>query len=167
MLLRIRGILLKTKGGFRVLKRKYFFVIIFLIVYCLLSFTEISYLAEKPSDYGEFWNILSEHEKQMYLLGMRDGMKTVTTNCIKRFGPYLSKEKESQLAGIDFLTEYKEYINFLSSSDPTILKVMTDLYKDPANTYIFFVGMVGIAYQKLKGEDIEPLLQEARKEALQ
>lgn len=48
-----------------------------------------------------------------------------------------------------------------------IIKVMTDLYKDPANTRISISTMIDVAYQKLKGEDIEPLLQEVRKEAFQ
>lgn len=47
-----------------------------------------------------------------------------------------------------------------------ITKVMTDLYKDPANTRISISTMIDIAYQKFKGENIELLLQEARKKAL-
>lgn len=43
---------------------------------------------------------------------------------------------------------------------------MDDLYKDPANTYIKLAPIIEIACQKLKGEDVEPLLQKARKEAL-
>ena len=137
-----------------------------IIVFCLLYFIEISCLAKEPVNYGEFWNILSEHEKIIYLLGLRDGIKTVTTDCTMRFAPYLRKESESQKVGLDFFNEYADYVNFLSTENATVKKIIDDLYKDPANTYINFITITKIAYQKLKGENIEPLLQEARKGAL-
>jgi len=140
--------------------------IILIIVFCLLYFIEISCLAKEPVNYGEFWNILSEHEKIIYLLGLRDGIKTVTTDCTMRFAPYLRKESESQKVGLDFFNEYADYVNFLSTENATVKKIIDDLYKDPANTYINFITITKIAYQKLKGENIEPLLQEARKGAL-
>ena len=31
-------------------------IIIFIIAFCLLSFTDISCLAEEPVNWGEFWN---------------------------------------------------------------------------------------------------------------
>mgnify|MGYP001060248416 CR=1 FL=1 len=140
--------------------------IIFIIVICLLSFVEISCLAKEPVNYGEFWNILSEHEKIIYLLGLRDGIKTVTTDCTMRFAPYLRKESESRKVGLDFFNEYADYVNFLSTENATVKKIIDDLYKDPANTYIDFSTITKIAYQKVKGEDIELLLQKAREEAL-
>ena len=133
---------------------------------CLLSFVEISCLAKEPVNYGEFWNILSEHEKIIYLLGLRDGIKTVTTDCTMRFAPYLRKESESRKVGLDFFNEYADYVNFLSTENATVKKIIDDLYKDPANTYIDFSTITKIAYQKVKGEDIELLLQKAREEAL-
>jgi len=63
----------------------------------------------------------------------------------------------------------KELYEIMSYSPDYLLditKVMTDLYKDPANTCITFSIMIDIAYQKFKGKDIELLLQEARREAL-
>jgi len=61
------------------------------------------------------------------------------------------------------------YITDNPNENPThnIINAMTELYKDPANTYITYFIMIEIAYQKLKGKNIEPLLREARKEALQ
>lgn len=57
---------------------------------------------------------------------------------------------------------------FLWEIDVTVIsKVMDDLYKDPANLYIYVFAMINIAYHKLKGEDVEPLLQKAREEGLQ
>ena len=55
---------------------------------------------------------------------------------------------------------------FICGHYEAVQTVMDDLYKDPANTYIQFSSMCEIACQKLKGEDIEPLLRKARKKAL-
>ena len=148
----------------KVIKKK---IIILIIVFFLLFLLEIICLAKEPVNNGEFWNILSEHEKAIYILGLRDGMKTVTTDCITRFAPYLREESESRQAGLDFVTEYIDYINFISTEIATVRKIIDDLYKDSANTYIDFATITGIAYRKLKGENIEPLLLKARKEALQ
>ena len=62
--------------------------------------------------------------------------------------------------------ELVNLFSFINDHVDAILKVMDDLYKDPANTYIIANSIIEIACQKLKGEDIEPLLQEARKKAL-
>ena len=44
-----------------------------------------------------------------------------------------------------------------------IRDIMTDLYKDPANTYISFKNMIFIAKDKLSGKPIEDKLIEERK----
>jgi len=149
------------------LKRKYFFVVLFLITCCLLSCTVISYLAEKPLDVGEYWILLSEFEKMAYHLGVSDGAKETALMWICRLNYYLNEEDKLWSVKNILFTECVEYINFMSNSGDTHIKVVTDLYKDPANTYIYLTDMFDIAYQKIKGEDIESLLQEARKEALQ
>ena len=67
------------------------------------------------------------------------------------------------------LIEFRSYFISLSNTDDglrNIINVVTDLYKDPPNTYIPCFKMIEIAYQELKGEDIEPLLREAREKAL-
>lgn len=60
----------------------------------------------------------------------------------------------------------KTLSDFIMFDDEAIRNVMTDLYEDPANTYISFYDMGGIAYRELKGESIESLLREAREKAL-
>jgi len=52
--------------------------------------------------------------------------------------------------------------DFILSEDEVIRNVVTDLYKDPANIYLSFYDICGIAYKKLKGESIESLLRELR-----
>lgn len=48
----------------------------------------------------------------------------------------------------------------------TVVKVMSDLYEDPANAYIPFAQMFYIARAKLKGQSIEESLTASRARAL-
>lgn len=69
---------------------------------------------------------------------------------------------------VEELINFRLYISDLDCDEfKNIVNVVTNLYKDPANTYIPIFKMIEFAYQKLKGEDMEPLLQEARKKALE
>jgi hypothetical protein len=99
-------------------------------------------------------------EKLSYITGFRIGI----LKCVLKLGPLTSKAKGSDLA-IAF-DELIDLYGFIKEHTKAIITVMDDLYKDPANTYIQLELICEIACQKLKGEDIEPLLQEARKKAL-
>ena len=46
-----------------------------------------------------------------------------------------------------------------------IRDVTTDLYKDPANSYIYITDMCYLAFWKIKGKDINPILIKLREEA--
>lgn len=147
-------------------------IIIFIIVCCLLNFTGISCLAqENLLNFGEFWLRLSLLDRTIYISGFVSGIDL----CILKFSPILTSETK-----VDFLT-YEERDTILKLIDlrsyfwglagdvdgvKNIINIVTDLYKDPANTYIPACKMIEFAYQKLKGEDIEPLLREAREKAL-
>lgn len=146
-------------------------IIIFIIVFCLISFMEISCLAQEPYNYGKVWNSWSDYMRNIYIMGLKDGIqKQITLPFIAQlkieetdaFDKYLkdSKVVKTEEKGNRILWD------FIMFDDEAIRNVMTDLYKDPTNTYIPFYDMGGIAYRKLKGEDIEPLLRRARKKAL-
>ncbi len=78
----------------------------------------------------------------------------------------LSDEEETWDELREAWNELKDLSTFIEKHGSATLKIMDDLYKDPANTYIYTTDIIEIACKKLKGEDIEPLLQKARKEAL-
>jgi len=165
-------------------------IIILLIAVCLFCFMEISCLAKEPINYGEFWNSMSETEKAAYLTGLQSGLIKAIGDFQEYIFPYF-KDKDKGLSVYeeeitterewDFYLErieifpyihnycgkYLESLSFrYDFSLEAIIKVITDLYKDPANTYINIANMYLLAGRKLKGEDIEPLLREARKKAL-
>jgi hypothetical protein len=144
-------------------------IIIFIIAVCLLCSTwGISCLAQEPVNYGKMWNSWSDYMRNIYIMGLKDGLqKQITLPFIAQliieekdvFDKYL---KDSEVVK----TEEKGnriLWDFIMFDDEAIRNVMTDLYKDPANTYISFYDMSGIAYRKLNGDYIEPLLKELRK----
>jgi len=146
------------------MKRKF---IIFIIVFCLISFMEISCLAQEPYNYGKVWNSWSDYTRSIYIMGLKDGLQRhVTFSFLKRlmmeekniFDKHL---KESEFVKMEEMSNSLLW-DFILSEDEVIRNVVTDLYKDPANTYIPFYDMGVIAYRKLKGEDVKSLLREAR-----
>ena len=63
-------------------------IIIFLIMFYLLSFTEVSYLTEELMSPGEFWNILTKVEKAFYQRGLRDGIM----ECLEKLVPLIKDD---------------------------------------------------------------------------
>jgi len=138
--------------------------IIFIIVFCLIYFVEISYLTEEPSSLGPgyIWsNKLSGTTKIYFVMGFISGME----ECLGKLTPIPIEIDSGRDVGIA-LQELIDLYYFVREHRLAVMSVMDDLYKDPANIYIILAPIIEIACQKLKGEDIEPLLQKARKEAL-
>ena len=135
---------------------------IFIVTFCLLSFMENSCLAQAVLNYGEYWNSLSDREKIIYFIGVRDGIAKGGRDCVEWFAYSLKKEKEPQLVGADFIDEYYWYDKFFSSHRDAIIKVVSDLYKDPINSFIYISDMFFLARRKLNGESIESSLKELR-----
>ena len=123
-------------------------------------------LTEELMNWDEFWNCLSEDVRIVYFIGMRDGMAKGILDCVEWMYINLTNSEKSQLPKLDFAIKFDQYCDFLSSNTDVVIKVVSNLYLNPANSYISPTDMCFIAYQKLKGEDIEPLLQEERKKAL-
>ena len=75
---------------------------------------------------------------------------------------------------IDLIKDAFNFTNLFLTGDAekgidlwkSLVEVIDDLYKDPANSYIPIANMCLIASRKLRGEPIESLLRELRKDAL-
>jgi len=147
-------------------------IIILLIAVCLISFMDMTYSAkEYYINYGEMWLKLSNGYRFLYITGFIGGMDLWG---IKILPILTSKMRENLLTYeetevIQKLLDFRNYFAGLVGDVDgfkNIINIVTDLYKDPANTYIPTYKMIEVAYQKLKGKDIEPLLREERKKAL-
>ena len=146
---------------------------IFIVAFCLISFVEIScFSQESNKSAGEWWNQLTGETKFIIVVVYTAGIQ----HCFIELMPLLTlraeqappsnEDKKLWEEEMKVINELYEIQSYSADYLLDITKVMTDLYKDPANTRISISIMIDIAYQKLKGEDIEPLLREARKEAL-
>ena len=124
-------------------------------------------LTEGLTNWGEFWDCLSIDERIVYCVGMRDGIRKAIFDCVEWMYFSIPNSAKSQLPELDFVVSFDQYLSFLSSDGDVVIKVVTSLYMSLANTYIIPTEIFFIAYQKIQGKDIEPLLQEARKEAFQ
>jgi len=115
---------------------------------------ESSCLAEETVTAGELWNDVSMSDliKGVYIRGIEGEF-------------LLSQITTPSEVVIDKLL--KDWYSFISQNHETIIRVMNDLYKDPANTYIDWSLICLIACNKLKGEDVEQLLKDVRKVAYQ
>ncbi len=127
-------------------------IIIFVIVVCLLSFVGISSLAKEHPTYGEIWNNInmSDMYKILFVKGIAGGFEL--SGIIIRNS--ITDEKFDELV---------DWSNFIVQNGETIIRVMNELYKDPANTYIDCSLICLVACRKLKGEDTEQLLKDLRK----
>jgi len=161
--------------------------VILIVVFCFLSLIELFCVANERPNYKKIWDSWTEFEKCAYLWGLRDGLYEQPTASgysllthpeffsdsshfhfsLARY--YLSKyPKDTQKAIEEERSKaYKFIIEFCSPKIPTeaIRDVTTDLYKDPANSYIRPADMCFIAFWKLKGKDVESVLIELRERA--
>lgn len=145
-------------------------IIIFIIALCLLSFTGISYSNEEPKKFGELWNSFSNIQKNTYILATDYGITKGIDICLMGYVDYFiereGKDKGEQIA-IAGLSILNEYLEIRSTFDIEVIsKVVTELYKDPSNIYIWISDMYILALLKVKGESIESSLREAREKAL-
>ena len=122
-------------------------------------------------DIGSYYFLLINPDRsfngltRIKTLGKPAVMRKIKEECSEK----LKKEiDEIEKIEDDLELEAKLIIfNFGISSE--ILKVIrdvtTDLYKDPANSYIYIANMCYLAFWKIKGKDINPILIKLREEA--
>ena len=150
------------------MKIKLIIVFVVGIFICIFSISN-SNTEELVTDYGKIWQILKTDDlKLTFLLGMIEGMDFSWEKLL----PRLSTKAEGilSLEAMRGLKEFAEIRMFFGGGVDTIrniANIITDIYKDSANIYIPVYKMLWIAYQKIKGENIEPLLQKERKKVWQ
>jgi len=145
------------------MKKAIIFSLIFLLAFLFLT---ISCFANDTPDFADFWSTLNNYPlaKKTYLGGLKDGLNwsaylTSIFNEMSKMSGNSIEELEAIIAELEIKYE------FIALHSDKLINVMDHLYKDPANSYISTHKMVFIAQKKLMGEDIESVLQSARKNA--
>ena len=110
--------------------------IIFIIVFCLLSFVGVSCLTQ--DSWGKAWNSISYLEKQFYLVGMTDGLIMCISDFNVSTGSYIVEleDPEERMILTASMSRSNDLMGLISSNSEVIINIMDDLYEDPANIYI-------------------------------
>jgi len=106
-------------------------------------------LSQTPYNYGKMWKSWSSQVQFIYIKGFIDGVIS---------GVYKYHIYDTCTNNEGKLPELPEIISeqLISMSElEGIHNVVSDLYKDPANSYIGLENMIYIARDKLRGKDIE------------
>lgn len=113
-------------------------------------------------DYGKIWTAWGKDGQTAYIWGFIDGggyaLQTVMSEIIA-----------SDKRGGKVPKSFYENIRLKTATlydENKIIDVITNLYKDPANSYILFNDMVYIARDSLSGKDVSKAILEARKAAI-
>jgi len=152
---------------------------------------ELFCVANERPNYKKIWDSWSNYERYVYLWGLSDGLSEnisasghirsllidpesyfdIALYFKEARSLYWSSSEETKKA-INRIKErerevFRVIIQFGSPKNPleVIRDITTDLYKDPANSYIYLKDMCFLAFWKLKGKDIEPILIKSRKES--
>ena len=109
-------------------------------------------------NFGEHWLQMSERDRLFYIEGFEAGTKLAILTFLCPNPPN----------GCSYESELRKQLNKKMLSDfnnDAISKVKTDLYKDPANSFIIDGWIYRVAKEKLEGKNIDELLIWGRKEA--
>ena len=99
-------------------------------------------------NYGQMWNTWNNFVRTVYLNGFVDGQ----SHTFFQMSDDLSEKRREELRKVTF-TFY----------DTDVLRdVISDLYKDPANSFITVNAMIYIARDKLDGKTIDERLRYSR-----
>jgi hypothetical protein len=119
--------------------------------------------AEEMFNYGRYWLQLPSVARSAYVDGIVDGGGHAYFEAAAAWLPSgeATKKPESERVG-----KVRKKV-FIMVDESTIIPVMTDLYKDPANIFINTKDMLYIARDKLLGEKIDERLISARKASVE
>jgi hypothetical protein len=131
-------------------------VILAVIGYIILIFAPINVLGADPYNYADLWRSWSIVTREAYISGMHDGIFRATSKTLRAVTP-------KQWEEVRIIWEPL----FLRNTRSQICNVITDLYNDPANAFIFTCDMVFLARDKIEGKDITEGIMDARKDAIE
>jgi len=126
------------------------------------SFFSKPLFAFNPSDHGKWWKSLTVSEQTTYISGLKDGY----THCnVYDIFPILDSmmKKEELETFYNKLQSESPFLRHMYDIDIEVMrKNISELYKDPANTYIEPFEILCAAIDKIEGKSIEDKLKELR-----
>jgi hypothetical protein len=132
------------------------------IVFVLLHIICAGISSAEPYNYGRDWVELSAPTRSAYVNGVIDGVNLAFDESQREWLP--ASENHAQPPSPQVERVRKRIFTMFEPA--TLVPVMTDLYRDPANALLPFRSVLYLARDKLLGENIDAALISARKEAV-
>lgn len=113
-------------------------------------------------DYGKIWTAWGKEGQAAYIWGFIDGGGHAMLTLMNEITA--SDNRDNKVP-----KTFYENIRVKTATlydENKIIDVVTNLYKDPANSYIWFKDMVYVARDSLSGKDVSKAILEARKAAI-
>lgn len=117
--------------------------------------------AADPFNYGRYWLSLSVEAHSAYVDGVVDGINHAFKQAAAEWLESGERFRESERV------ERARKKIFPMFGRDTLLPVMFDLYKNPANAFVDPVTVLYLSRDKLLGESIDRALVDARKRAIE
>ena len=130
------------------------------IIYLLVLLLPCLAYAEAPDNVARYWSSLSPGEKIAYLNGYSAGVAQAFAETLLAVK---SPEYKSNLP----IRDQVPAISITGIEEKDILsKVISNLYEDPANSYIQLNDVISVAIDKIAGKPTESAIQSARSRAV-
>ncbi len=111
---------------------------------------------------GEFWGVINEREKSIYLAGLRDNFTTyyllgVKEACEVKDSDFLNNPCSKKALSGFLHKNLLDSVNLLQ-----LVKMVNSLYQDPFNTKLYIHDIAELAIKKSQGINIEKELESLR-----
>jgi hypothetical protein len=113
-------------------------------------------------DYGKIWRAWGKDGQTAYIWGFIDGQSYTFLTVMSEI---IASDKKGDKVPKSFDKNIRLKTAILYDENK-IIDIITNLYKDPANSYVWFQDMVYIARDSLSGKDVTKAILEARKAAI-
>ena len=134
-------------------------VLVYVWVFLMCSISNV--FGSEQYNYANTWQSWTVYDRYVYLWGFQEGSNTAYLAAADNWLPPGTLFQKPEAKEVKKVRES----TFLFFDLKTIRDVVTDLYNDPANSYIPFEKIIYVARDKLRGEDITEALRKARKDA--
>lgn len=113
--------------------------------------------ADGPFDYAARWKAWDVYTRTAYVAGVTEAISVAFFTTKGNLTKKPSLQEEFRIMDI---------LKFGSAIEKKkVIEVMTDIYQDPANSYIDTVKIFVLAHDKIEGKDISKSLEDARRQA--
>jgi hypothetical protein len=146
------------------MKRLYLVLVFvsFLLGYSAFLFVSKPSYGFTPSDNGKWWRSLTNSEQTMYIIGLQHGYEHCNVYDIFPILDAMMKKDELKTFYNKLVSESPFCRRMYDIDIEVMKKNISELYKDPANSYIEPFDILSVAIDRIEGKSVEARLKELR-----